>query len=97
MTDASKLNSYWMFLKYVRPTFEKGWNGFIEDLTATNTDYEVSAINFLPFIHAYPSEYSTLFTAISQSISHARKLNMKTCIITFDQPLYLKSRDIIGV
>uniref|UniRef100_A0ABD2WYE4 Uncharacterized protein n=1 Tax=Trichogramma kaykai TaxID=54128 RepID=A0ABD2WYE4_9HYME len=61
-TYASKINSYWMFLKYVNPTFEKGWNGFIEDCTAINTHFEVSAINFLPFIHAYPSDYSTLYT-----------------------------------
>lgn len=68
-----------MFQKYVRPTFEKGWNGYIEDLNRVDANYEMSAINFLPFIHAYPSEYCTIFTAVNQSVTEARQLKMKTC------------------
>ncbi|GFY45006.1 uncharacterized protein TNIN_99141 [Trichonephila inaurata madagascariensis] len=28
------------------------------------------------------------------SVENAKSLNMKTCIVTFDQPLYIKSQDI---
>ena len=94
---ASKINSYWMLQKYLKPTFEKGWNGFMEELTSSNTNYEISVIDFLPFIHASPSDYNTIFTTINQAVTEARRLNMKTCIVTFDQPLYFKARDIVGV
>lgn len=58
----------------------------------TNTDYEMSVIHFLPFIHASPSEYSKLLTAINQSVSEDRRLKMQSC--TYD--LYLKAHDVIG-
>ena len=95
LTVASKINCYWMFRRYLKPN-EKGWNGFMENLTKNNTNFEFSAINFLPFIHASPSEYNTLYTALTEAISLARKFGMNTCVITFDQPLYLKLRDVIG-
>ncbi|GFV62594.1 uncharacterized protein TNCV_2528191 [Trichonephila clavipes] len=28
------------------------------------------------------------------SVENAKQLNMRTCILTFDQPLYMKARDI---
>lgn len=90
LTESSKINCYWMFHKYVSPSFEKGWNGYMEYLTK-NCQCELSVINFLPFIHAYPSEYNKLYTALNQSVCEARRLKM-----TFDQPLYLKARDILG-
>ncbi|CAG9826818.1 unnamed protein product [Diabrotica balteata] len=31
---------------------------------------------------------------MKSSVEYAKKLNMRTCILTFDQPLYMKARDI---
>lgn len=71
-----------------------GWNGFIEQSTAD--DYDVSFIQFCPFIDAKPNDYDTLFTAIMESVPQAEKQDMKICIITFDQQLYWKARDIVA-
>lgn len=55
----------------------------------------MSAINFIDFVYNPPSEFDTLHTAALKSIDIAKKHNMKTCIMTYDQPLYTKTKDII--
>lgn len=52
-------------------------------------------INFLPFINASPTDDSTLYTALDNAAKIVMKEGMKTCIVTFDQPLYIKAHDII--
>lgn len=64
-------------------------------LTNYRYDYEVSTINFLPFVNSSPSDYSTLYTALKHASQIVLNECMKTCIITFDQPLYIKARDIV--
>lgn len=94
-TDATKISIFWMLRKYLYPELTKGWNGFIENLTEDD-NYETSFIQFLPFIHGKPNDFNTLYTAIMKSVSQARNHRMKTCIITFDQQLYWKARDIVA-
>lgn len=95
-TLIDKLNILWMYLKYVRDNDFIGWNGFMTLITGSRTDYAVSLVNFLPFVNAAPSDYSTLYTILKCASEMASKEGMKTCIITFDQPLYIKARDIIA-
>lgn len=65
------------------------------DMLTSGGKFDTSRINFLPFVNGTPSDYSTLYTAIKHSISEAEALGLRTCILTFDQPLYAKSRDIV--
>lgn len=51
---------------------------------------------FLPFINAAPSDYDTIYTSLLQSVKQTEKSGMLTCFVTFDQPLYIKARDIIA-
>lgn len=98
LTQSSKLFIFWMVRKYINPLF-KGWNGYTDDLFIKKSEeksYEVSEIYFSPFIHANPTDYNTIFTAIKESVDETMRLNMKTCVVTFDQPLYIKARDIVG-
>lgn len=57
-------------------------------------DFDMSSIIFLPFINAAPSDYNTIYTAMKTSVNNAKESSMRTCILTFDQPLYMKARDI---
>ncbi|KAL7307866.1 hypothetical protein TKK_0000186 [Trichogramma kaykai] len=66
LSTASKINSYWMLMKFLKPNSTKGWNGYMIDLSRNNFNYKMSVINFLPFIHGPPSDYSTLYTALNQ-------------------------------
>ena len=64
----------------------------MQNLT-TGFEYEQSKIVFLPFINSNPSNYNTLFTAIKFAVHKAKSVAMKACVITFDQPLYIKVQD----
>lgn len=90
-TLIDKLNILWMYFKFVRDNDFMCWNGFMTMITGSRVDYSVSLINFLPFINASPSDYSTLYTILKCASELALKEGMKTCIITFDQPLYIRA------
>ncbi|XP_052758830.1 uncharacterized protein LOC128202453 [Galleria mellonella] len=94
ITIIDVLNVLWSYFKYARDLDFLGWNGFMSMLCAENTNYKVSKINFLPFINGPPSDYNTLFTALNNAAAIVSKEGMKTCIVTFDQPLYIKACDI---
>jgi len=92
----TKLNVLGIYFKYLRDHTFLGWNGYISMLCADKTNYEVSKIIFLPFINGQPSDYSTLFTALKNAAVIISKEGINTCIVTFDQPLYIKAGDIIA-
>lgn len=94
-TYTTHLNTLWMFMKNVESNNYLGWNAFMQNLT-TGLEYEQSKIVFLPFINSNPSDYNTLFTAIRFAIYRARSIGMNACVITFDQPLYMKAQDIVS-
>jgi len=51
---------------------------------------------FFSFIKAQPSNCNTIYTALVNSAEEAEKLGMKTCFVSFDQPLSIKARDILA-
>lgn len=51
---------------------------------------------YLPFINAPPSNYDTIFTVLTTAVEKSKSLGENRCIITFDQPLYHKARNIIA-
>lgn len=58
-----------------------------------NKKYDRSEIIPLPFINASPSDKSTIYTAVLEAIRRLPE-GQNTCILTFDQPLYIKAREI---
>lgn len=71
-----------------------GLNDFIEQMTE-ELPYKCSRVAFLPFIHAPPTEYDTILTSLLAASERTSTHGQKTCIVTYDQPLYLKARDIV--
>lgn len=53
-----------------------------------------SKIIYLPFINENPSNYSTLHSALKFAATECAK-QKRECIVTFDQPLYIKASEII--
>ncbi|KAJ8880431.1 hypothetical protein PR048_016900 [Dryococelus australis] len=51
---------------------------------------------YLPFITAPPTYYDTIFTALLQAAEKCKAKGQKMCMVTFDQPRYLKARYIIS-
>ncbi|GBM16781.1 hypothetical protein AVEN_9373-1 [Araneus ventricosus] len=72
-----------------------GWSGFMEEATQRNP-YEHSRVLCLPFINGPPSQFDTIVTTIRTSKRKCETFNMKTCFVTFDQPLYIKAQEIFS-
>ena len=54
-----------------------------------------SEVLFLPIIDLNPSDESCIYSTLVYVEHQARKLNIPTPCITFDQPLWLKAVEII--
>jgi len=50
---------------------------------------------FLPFIYQVASNYNTIYTTLKYALDN-RKRYGHACIVTFDQPLYIKAREIVA-
>lgn len=84
----------WLYGKSTNLPDIPGWNGFMEQVTK-ECPYKQSKIVFLPFIHAPPTQYDTVLTSLLEASERSSAHGQKTCIVTYDQPLYLKARDIV--
>ncbi|GBN04668.1 hypothetical protein AVEN_31092-1 [Araneus ventricosus] len=73
-----------------------GWNGYIERLSCNNMDFSISRILFLPFIPQPASVYNTIYTTLLCALENAKCYGHDICIVTFDQPLYIKAREIVA-
>ena len=49
---------------------------------------------FLPIIDLSPTDSTCLYTALGFVIDQAKSLNIRTPVLTFDQPLWLKATEI---
>ncbi|CAG9833247.1 unnamed protein product [Diabrotica balteata] len=85
----------WLYEKRNNVSPIPGWNGYLE-LTKNNKNFSTSRILFLPFIDHPPSKLTTLFTTLQSALNIAKTDKQKTCVITFDQPLYSKAREMVA-
>ena len=72
------------------------WSGYMQ--TVTNKKYqrhEKSGIKFLPIIDLDPTNETCIYSTLLFVIDQAKKMNITTPAITFDQPLWLKATSII--
>ena len=90
----------WMcgkWLHSVQPTPEvpaiPEWKGFMQ-FASNIIDGERSAVTFLPFINSPPSDYNTVYTALQYAANDSQQQGAAICFVTFDQPLYIKAREI---
>jgi hypothetical protein len=91
----SSYDLLWLYGKWKEFPSIPGWYGFMEQIT-DGKPFQVSQVLCLPFINAPPGDYDTILTALLSASENCRSLNQQTCFVTFDQPLYLKARDIVS-
>lgn len=65
------------------------------DRIATLPFYQVSRVYCLPFIDENPSDFRTIYTALHYAANHCQETGRQTCFVTFDYPLYIKSKQIL--
>ena len=88
------LELLWMTGYLLKVPHTASWNEFNERATCNGT-YDVSSIDFLPFINLDPNNPNTIYTALCFVQEICIKNNIKICPVTFDQPLYQKAVDIL--
>lgn len=72
-----------------------GWSGYMERIHAQKS-YDTSKIIPLSFLNHLPSNYDTIFTVLVQAADYSKKFKQDTMFVTFDQPLWQKSREILA-
>lgn len=74
---------------------QPGWSGFMTNLVTSSEECQRTYIMAVPFINLDPSNMSTIYTALQFAADQSKTQN-QTCIVTFDQPLFLKAIDIVA-
>lgn len=64
-------------------------------LISYDIDYKTSYIECKPFINLSPSDLTTINTALHFALGKCKKRNQTSCIVTFDQPLYITVKSIV--
>lgn len=85
----------WMYGKHLTLINIPNWSGFMDRITQ-NLPYEKSQVLFLPFVNQSPSNYNTIYSVLEFASKNISEFNQKSCFVTFDQPLYIKARDIVA-
>ena len=84
----------WLFAPRNNP--RPNWSGYMMHVTSqVPTVYEAASIRFLPIIDLNPSDETCIFSTLLFVMQQAKKLNIPTPCITFDQPLWQKAMGII--
>lgn len=84
----------WLYGKSLNKQLMQGWNGFMEQVS-DGLEFSRSKILFLPFIRAPPTDYNTVFTSLMEVSNQSTAHGQKITFVTFDQPLFIKARDIV--
>ncbi|KAE9522981.1 hypothetical protein AGLY_016612 [Aphis glycines] len=92
----NKIDFLWMYGKWKTVSDVPGWNGFIEYLTKENNKFSTSRILFLPFIHHPASNLNTIYTTLNSIHDNMKFHGHEACVVTFDQPLFIKAREIVA-
>lgn len=69
------------------------WKGFMQ-LVCESVNSDKSCVKPLPFINSPPSDFNTVFTALKYAATDCNQQGLNSCFVTFDQPLYIKAREI---
>ena len=67
------------------------------EMLTKNKMSETSQIMYLPIIDAPASDYDTIYTVLRIAVQRLQTVNQKSCIVTFDPPLFIKVRDIVAL
>ena len=86
----------WMCGVWLHDTEQPSWSVFMDTTSSTsNIPYETSAVMPLTFVNLDPINSTTIYTCLLYTADLCRKHNQSNCIVTFDQPLYAKSMNIL--
>jgi len=69
------------------------WSGF--NAVVLEAEIPVTAIQYLPFIHAPPSDFSTIYTSLLKLAADGEDLGQEHMLVTADLAIYSKAQQIL--
>ena len=81
----------WFFRDQTKP--RPNWGGFMQ-LVNRGDHPPVAQFRMLPIMDLNPGDRSCILSTLSHVIEQAKKVNVKSPCITFDQPLWLKAVEV---
>ncbi|CAH1118147.1 unnamed protein product [Phaedon cochleariae] len=85
----------WLYGKWTKRADVPGWGGYMEEAT-NHGQSPTSKILCLPFLNYPPTLYDTIYTSLLTASKKCVELGQQSCFVTFDQPLYVKAKDIVS-
>ena len=89
----SKIDYLWDSAVFFRQYEGPSWCGYMTNISSGTYPSE-SKIMFLPIIDISPTDPICIYTTLDFVIDQAKSLNIRTPVLTFDQPLWLKATEI---
>ena len=89
-------HSSWYFSSTVKP--RPLWSGFMQQTfhLSNGVHYNKSDVILLPIIDLQPTNLTCIYSTLLSIQRQADQLNIKTPVVTFDQPLWYKAQGIIA-
>ena len=69
------------------------WAGF--NYLLSTKDIPLTTVRYFPFIHAPPSDLSTIYSALITLVKVAEKLGQSDILVTADLAIYSKAQQIL--
>lgn len=93
---SSLLNCLWAYGQMNNLQPNSSWQGYMSAKVKGNGSLDVSQVLPLPFVNLDPSNPTAIYSSLMFALKLCKKYDMKTCIVTFDQPLFLKATEIVS-
>ncbi|KAK3918980.1 2,3-bisphosphoglycerate-independent phosphoglycerate mutase 1 [Frankliniella fusca] len=93
---ANFINFLWLAGTVFQPAPTPGWTGFLQKATSTSPPCEKTVIVPVSFINLEARNPTIICTALEYAISECKAIEQKTCIVTFDQPLFMKATEVVS-
>ena len=89
-------HSSWHFSSTLKP--RPLWSGFMQQMFRSSNDvhYNKSDVILFPIIDLQPTNLTGIYSTLLFIQRQADQLNIKTPVVTFDQPLWYKAQGIIA-
>ena len=90
----TSLDMLWHTMYFFGKNQRSNWFGFMT--TVTNENHPGKAtISFLPILDMDPSDLTCIYSVLVFILKQAEQIQVKTPVVTFDQPLWLKAMEIV--
>ncbi|KAK3919247.1 Histone-lysine N-methyltransferase EZ1 [Frankliniella fusca] len=76
-------------------TSTPSWNAYMVTAHTQCGPYDVSQVEFLPFINLDPNNLTCIFTALDFALRESTRHGLEKCFVTMDLPLFMKASEIV--